>query len=42
MTRKRPPQKLHYSLMHELLASDTQPMPAHNRRHRRHRQSHRH
>lgn len=39
MTRKRPPQKLHYSLMHELLASDTQPMPAHNRRHR---QSHRH
>ena len=33
MTRKRPPQKLHYSLMHELLASDTQPMPAHNRRH---------
>ena len=32
MTRKRPP-KLHYSLMHELLASDTTPMPAHNRRH---------
>ena len=33
MTRKRRPPQLHYSLMHELLASDTAPMPAHNRRH---------
>lgn len=32
MTRKRP-QKPHYSLVHELFASDTTPMPAHTRRH---------
>ena len=42
MTRKRRPPKTHYSLVHELFASDSAPMPAHNRRHRRHRQSHRH
>ena len=33
MTRRRPPQALHYSLMHEMLASPSEPMPAHNRRH---------
>lgn len=33
MTRKRRPPKTHYSLVHELFASDSAPMPAHTRRH---------
>ena len=33
MTRNRRPPKPHYSLVHELFASDSAPMPAHTRRH---------
>ena len=31
--KRKTPNQLHYSKMHELLASPTQPMPAHTRRH---------